>query len=146
MMRTMSCAIIAVSLSACAHQQFAAIEQQILALEHERQQAQLHGDWQTIQRLNAPDFTEVGADGSMRTGMQNSQAMRSGAVKFDSIEHSGQQVRIFGSTAIVTGVVRRTGSYAGTPFQQHLRYVRVYVRSGGSWRTVFAQNTRVEEH
>lgn len=145
MIAKISWLVAALALSGCAHQQQAGVEHEILALEHQRQEAQLKGDWQAIQSLNAPDFAEVAADGSMRTGAQNSQAMRDGVLKFDQIEHSDQHVRVFGSTAFVTGVVRRTGSYAGKSFQHHLRYTRIYVRSSGSWRAVFAQNTRVED-
>jgi len=120
------------------------IEAQIVALEHVRAQAQLRGDWEAMLRVNAADFTEIAGDGSVRTGAENNAAMRDGILKFDSVDYSDLRVRAEGNTAIVTGVARRTGSYRGVPFEQHLRYSRVYVRAEGSWKAVFAQNTRIE--
>lgn len=131
---------------ACAHRTTLArgVEAEILEVEHQRQEAQLRGDWQTIQTLNAPDFTEIAANGGIRTGAENSQAMRSGVLKFETVEYTGQHVHSYGTMAFVTGIGRRTGSYDGVPFQQHFRYTRIYVRRDGSWKAVFAQNTRIE--
>src|SRR5256885_17257016 len=60
---------------ACVHPALTAdtIKTEILDLEHQRQQAQLRGDWQTIERLNAPDFTEIAGTGLIRTGAQNAE-------------------------------------------------------------------------
>ena len=119
-------------------------ESEILRLERARRDAQLRGDWQEIQKLNTPDFTEIAANGGLRTGAENSQAMRSGVLKFETVEYSDQQVRVYSDVAFVTGVATRTGAYDGKPFSQHFRYTRVYVRTEGMWRAAFAQNTRIE--
>ncbi len=118
--------------------------QTILDLEAQRQQAQLHGDWQTIQKLNSPDFTEIAGNGAIRTAAQNAQDMRAGALKFETVEYTDEKVRVHGDTAFVTGIANRTGTFNGAPFEQHLRYTRIYVREHGEWRVVFAQNTRIE--
>jgi hypothetical protein len=135
-----------VAFLACAHPAIKAddIKTQILDLEHQRQQAQLRGDWQTIARLNAPDFSEIAGTGLIRTGAQNSEAMRSGVLKFDKVDYSDQEVRVLGSVAIVTGIGHRLGSFGGSPFEQRFRYTRIYARQEGSWRAVFAQTTRIE--
>lgn len=117
----------------------------ILNLERLRRDAQLRGDWQAIQNINAPDFTEITGKGAIRTGIENSDAMRSGVLKFTAVDYSEQQVHAFGEVAFVTGIGQRSGSFEGKPFQQHFRYTRIYVRRDGSWRSVFAQNTSIAE-
>lgn len=118
----------------------------ILGLEEQRREAQVKGDWQTIQSLNAPDMVDIAGNGAIRTTAQNSEAMRSGALKFTSSEAQEEQVRVYGDVAVVTGIGHRTGSSGGAPFDQHFRFTRIYVRNGSSWRAVLAQNTRVEEN
>ena len=137
--------VVVVLLGGCAAVQVPQdVEAHIVALERLRAQAQLRGDWETIRRLNAPDFDEIAGDGGLRTGAENNEAMRAGILKFDAVDYSGLRVRVHGDVAVVTGVARRSGSFRGTPFEQHLRFSRIYVRAEGTWRAVFAQNTRIE--
>jgi ketosteroid isomerase-like protein len=117
---------------------------QILQLELQRQQAQLRGDWQAIQRLNAPEFFEIAGTELIRTGAQNAEDMRSGRLKFDKVDYTDQQVRLYGDVAIVTRTGYRSGAFNGHPFEQRFRYTRIYARKDASWRVVFAQNTRTE--
>ena len=135
-----------VAFLACAHHATKVddVKTQILDLEHQRQQAQLRGDWRTIARLNAPDFTEIAGTGLIRTGAQNVEAMRSGVLKFDKVDYSDQEVRLYGNVAIVTGIGHRSGSFGGSAFEQRFRYTRIYARQEGGWRVVFAQTTRIE--
>ena len=127
----------------CAHATSSSIENDIRQLEHERQEAQLSGDWRKIQELNAPDFVDIGASG-IRSGADNSQAMQSGALKFDRVAYSDLNVRVRGDVAWVTGIADRSGSMNGNRFEQHFRYTRIYVRRNGKWRAELAQNTRIE--
>jgi len=136
---------LAVSL-ACVHSVLTAnnAKTEILDLERQRKEAQLRGDWQTIERLNSPDFTEIAGTGLIRTGVQNAEAMRSGVLKFDKVDYSDQEVRLYGNVAIVTGIGHRSGSFGGSAFEQRFRYTRIYARQEGGWRVVFAQTTRIE--
>ena len=120
------------------------VRRDILELERERREAQLQGDWKAIQKINAPDFSEIAGAGTIRTAAQNAEAMRSGMLKFDSVEYSDQQVLPYDNVAIVTGVARRSGMYNGKPFRQQARYSRIYIRRNGGWRAVFAQNTPID--
>jgi ketosteroid isomerase-like protein len=120
------------------------LKTQILELEQQRQQAQLRGDWKTIQTLNAPEFSEIAGTGLIRTGAQNAEDMRSGRLKFDKVDYTEQQVRLYGDVAIVTGIGHRSGAFNGQPFEQRFRYTRIYARQDGGWKVVLAQTTRIE--
>ena len=116
----------------------------ILDLERQRQQAQLHGDWQSIQKLNSPDLLDITGNGGIRTAAENTEAMRSGKLKFTVVDMTDQQVRVYGNVAVVTGIGHRTGSNEGVSFDQRFRFSRIYVLQDGGWRAVVAQNTRIE--
>jgi ketosteroid isomerase-like protein len=120
------------------------IERLILGLEEQRRAAQLRGDWQAIQSLNASDMVDIGANGAIRTSAQNAEAMRSGTLKFSTAELSDEQVRVYGDVAVVTGIGHRSGTFGGAPFEQRYRFTRIYVRQGASWRAVLAQNTAIQ--
>lgn len=143
--RVLATIVSLVSLS-CAHAALTTenAKSQILDLEYQRQQAQLRGDWQTIQRLNAPEFTEIAGTGLIRTAAQNAEDMRSGRLRFAQVDYTDQQVRLYGSVAIATGIGHRSGSFGGTAFEQRFRYTRIYARQDVGWKVVFAQTTRIE--
>jgi ketosteroid isomerase-like protein len=138
--------ILLVALLSCVHPVLTTdgLKTQILELEQQRQQAQLRGDWKTIQTLNAPEFSEIAGTGLIRTGAQNAEDMRSGRLRFDKVDYTEQQVRLYGDVAIVTGIGHRSGAFSGQPFEQRFRYTRIYARQDGGWKVVFAQNTRIE--
>lgn len=54
-------------------------------------------------------------------------------------------VRFYGEVALVSGHTRMKGSYQGSPFATHYRYIDVYVRRGGSWRVASVQITTIPE-
>lgn len=122
------------------------IQRLILGLEEQRRTAQMRGDWQTIQLLNAPDMVDIGANGAIRSPAQNAEAMRSGTLKFSTAEASDERVRVYGDVAVVTGIGHRAGSFGGAPFEQRFRFTRIYVRQATSWRAVLAQNTTLQEN
>ena len=138
--------IVLVASLSCAHPVLTTenLKTQIMDLEQQRQQAQLRGDWQAIQRLNAPEFSEIAGTGLIRTGVQNAEDMRSGRLKFDKVDYTDQQVRLYGDVAIVTGIGHRSGAFSGQPFERRFRYTRIYARQDAGWRVVFAQTTLLE--
>lgn len=122
------------------------IERAILGLEQRRREAQLKGDWQTIQSLNAPDMMDIGANGAIRSTAQNSEAMRSGTLRFSRVDATDERVRVYGDVAVVTGIGHRSGTFGGAPFEQRFRYTRIYVLQDKTWQAVLAQNTTLQEN
>jgi len=54
-------------------------------------------------------------------------------------------VRVYGTTALLCGRTRMTGTYQGKPFRSHYRYVDTYVCTGGKWVVCQVQITAVPE-
>ena len=55
-------------------------------------------------------------------------------------------VRIYGDTAVVTGLATRKGSMNGKDISGSIRYTRVYVNTNGRWQVVAFQQTPVVQH
>jgi len=69
--------------------------------------------------------------------------MRSGQLKFESIEPADTRVRIYGSAAIVNGRTRMQMRFDAAPVTVISRYTHVFSKENGQWRMVSAQGTQI---
>lgn len=69
----------------------------------------------------------------------------SGQLTFDEIRRypAEGRVRVYGSTAVVTGRTRMGGRYEGVPWSARSRYIHVYIDDQGAWRLASAQGTPI---
>jgi len=89
--------------------QLESVEQAIRQLDNERIQAQIDADALALDRIYADDFIGVGPSGTVRTKAQVISDFTSGDLKFQSITTDGVQVRVYGNTAVETGLSTMTG-------------------------------------
>ena len=111
-------------------------EQTIRRLDDERIQAQVHADAATLDRIYADDFIGVGPSGTVRTKPQVLADFTSGDLKFQSITTEEVQVRVYGNTAVETGLSTMTGQDKGKDVPRDTRFTRVWVNQRGRWRLV----------
>jgi len=112
------------------------IEQAIKRLDDERIQAQVHADATALDRIYADDFIGVGPSGTVRTKPQVIADFTSRELKFQSITTDEVQVRIYGNTAVETGLSTMTGQDKGKDVPRDTRFTRVWVNQRGRWRLV----------
>ena len=70
-------------------------------------------------------------------------AFKSGQTKLTSDELSDMKVRVYGNTAVITGKADVKGTLGGKDTNGQIMFTRVYVKKGGSWRSVAFQQTLV---
>lgn len=122
-----------------------AAEQEVLKVEEERLQAFQRADAATLESIFAPEFTFVSANGEYHTLAELLSDVRTGRLKYTSLEHSDVHVRVYGDTAILTG---RSGSkyiQDGKPGGAPRSYLNVYIKRDGKWRLVIRQETRMAQ-
>ena len=112
------------------------VEQAIRRLDDERIQAQVHADKTALDRIYAEDFIGVGPSGTVRTKPQVIADFTSGDLKFQSITTAEVQVRVYGNTAVETGLSTMTGQDKGKDVPRDTRFTRVWVNQRGRWRLV----------
>ena len=112
------------------------IEQVIRQLDQERIQAQINADAAALERIYAADFIGVGPSGIVRTKPQVLSDFTSGELKFQSITTDEVQVRIYGNTAVETGVSTMKGQDRGKAVPRDNRFTRVWVKQHGHWQLV----------
>jgi ketosteroid isomerase-like protein len=108
----------------------------IRKLDDERIQAQIHADALALDRLYSDDFIGIGPSGTVRTKPQVISDFTSGDLKFQSITTSDVRVRVYGSTAVETGISIMTGQDKGRVVPRDNRFTRVWVKRHGSWQLV----------
>ncbi len=132
-----------VAASALALGQGGNVEQSIKALDDQVRQAALKGDVATFDKLLADDYMDINVLGVTSTKAQVLENFKSGKLKYEAIEFSDTQVRVYGDTAVVNTTANVKGHLGATDLSGRHRIVRVWVKRKGQWQRVSFQATRV---
>jgi ketosteroid isomerase-like protein len=119
------------------------VQEQLKKLETDRAAAAVKGDVATLEKQTADDYTFINLYGQMSDKSQMVTAFKTGQTKLTSDEVSDMKVRVYGSTAVITGKVDVAGTMAGRDTKAQIMFTRVYVKKGGQWQSVAFQQTRV---
>ncbi len=112
------------------------VDQEIKEADRERIQAQISADAAALDRLYANDFIGIGPSGTVRKKPQVLADFTSGSLKFQSITTDDVQVRVYGNTAVETGLSTMIGQDKEKPVPRDNRFTRVWVKERGRWRLV----------
>lgn len=112
---------------------------QIAALEDEWIRAVIRRDAGAFNRLLAPDFVYT-EDDRVYTKAQLIKEVTTGSDTVTSGRNEDLVVRMHGNTAIATGWLVLIGRGAAGPFQRRYRYTDTWLRMGGRWRVIAAQD------
>ena len=108
-------------------------------LDTEYQAAVRNHDVATMDRILADDFVLVTGRGRTFSKADLLQEARDTDVIYERQEDTGQTVRVWGDTAVVTALLWAKGTRNGKPFDYKLWFSDTYVRTASGWRYVFAQ-------
>jgi ketosteroid isomerase-like protein len=98
-------------------------------------------NYAALEALYSDDYMLVRPDGSVLNKQQVLQDLRNNGLTFHSIDVLQSLVRIYGSTAVVTGESRTVTSRDGAENRAHFRFVAVYARDGEAIRLAHFQST-----
>jgi Domain of unknown function (DUF4440) len=115
---------------------------EVLKIEDEFSKAIVTSDWDALPHIFADGMSWV-ARGDRLDKAQVIADYRSGNLHFRRLTHDHLQVRIFGSTAVVTGHSTSILDYKGKLWSQPRLFTSVYVKLGGQWRLVAHQVSEV---
>lgn len=115
----------------------------VKAAEMARFTAQTTNDFKALDALLGDDLTYTHSSAAVDTKATYIESMRSGAVKYESIEPRDVQVRVYGTTAVITGAGRFKVTARGQALDNQLRFTDVWVLRDGRWQMVAWQSTRL---
>lgn len=105
--------------------------------------ALIRQDWDALSRMYADDYTLVRSDGTLLDKAGVLADLKTGALRFNSIELFNEQVRIAGSVGVLTGESRTFVQRNTVCFESHFRLTAVYAEVGGALRLVHFQSTDI---
>ena len=117
-------------------------KQSVLKLTTEYSEAIARRDASVHNHLFAEDYTYTPGNGNFMSREDHMNFTNKGKVTVDSLSNKDMLVRIYGKTAVVTGlwdVVLRSGSKQAE--KRKLRYILVYVKRDGRWQIVAEQRS-----
>jgi len=118
-------------------------EQQIAALSDQAIQAQLKNDTSFFDKYYADDAIIVHSDGKLYTKAEEIASLKSGSLKYESIDVRERKIHVYGDTAVVNFLISFKGAVGGKPYSGDLRRTQVWVKQKGNWKTVAYQVTRI---
>jgi len=118
------------------------MEKELLKLENEFARAVASNDADALDGLLADDWIIVDPDGGIIDKMRFLGVIRSGALSHESMESTDLEVRLYGNTAVVTGLTTSKGKFMGQDFTSCERATDIFVKQADRWQCVFTQLTR----
>jgi ketosteroid isomerase-like protein len=126
------------------------VRHEIDQLEDTWRDAIIHRNSSAMDNLLADDYIAITASGTLQSKDQTLAILRSGTLKFASIEFSDRKVRFYGQTALVTSRAEVNGTTPEGDISGSYRYTRVYVKDDhGAWKIVSFEASRIrnsDEH
>jgi hypothetical protein len=120
----------------------AAPADELRTLAHVADEAQIHGDRATLERLVADDFTMVGGSGARGDKAHLIGLFTDPAVTLEPYEVSEAFLKPLGDdAAILGGMVTMKGLDHGKPYSQTFRYADTWLKRSGRWQIVYTQVT-----
>src|SRR3954466_3577665 len=120
-------------------------EEELLKLEKEFAEAIVSNDLEGIGRLVTDDWIIIGADGEIIERARCCEVIKSGALTHDMMESEDFRVRVYGDSAVITGITRTHGKFMGQEFSTHEGASDVFVKRDGRWQCVLTHLTRLAE-
>ena len=117
-------------------------EQELLTLEKAFAEAIVKNDLEGIGRLVTDDWIIIDPNGEIVDRARFFDVIKSGALTHDMMESEDFRVRVYGDSAVVTGLTRTKGKFMGQEFSTQERATDVFVQRDGRWQCVLTHLTR----
>jgi len=126
-------------------QQNSKSEKDVRATLEEFRQANLKGGAEgaaILEKIYADDYARISTEGGVFGKAQALDSIKAGKTKYQSLEYSDLKIRIYGHTAVVTAIVKSTGTTYGVATSPiGVRWTQILVKRNGKWQAVLLQTT-----
>ena len=139
MIRTSLIALLAGALIA----QAATTEDEIRQVEKNWAVTVTSPDHTALERMLGDQLIYAHSTGAVESRSEYMARLRNGAQKYDRIQHHSIAVRTYGDTAVAHSKVRMLGTSNGTPFDDELMMLHLWVKQAGKWQLAAHQTTKL---
>jgi hypothetical protein len=121
------------------------VAEEVLAAERARVQLAVKADTSALEKILGDELTYAHSNGRVDTKAQFLEALKSGDLKYESMEHDHLAARVYGNTAILTGLSKVKVKSRGQDQTLHIWFTCVWVKRDGRWQMVAWQSTRLPQ-
>ncbi len=118
------------------------MQEELVKLEKEFAQAVTKNDADAVDGFLADDWIIVDPDGGIIDKARFLGVIKSGVLSHELMESADLRVRLYGNTAVVTGLTTTKGKFRGQDFASCERATDIFVKRNDRWQCVFTQLTR----
>ena len=117
--------------------------EQVQQAERQRFTALTAQNLAALDPLLADELLYCHSNGQVENKQQLLETVRTGRIRYESIDVHEFQARLYGEVAVGTGYITVQGSLGGQPMTLELRYTDVYTWRAGHWQLINWQSTRI---
>ena len=114
----------------------------VLAAEARRFDAMIRADTAALRPMLAEELVYIHSNAMKENKLEHLAAIGSRKLVYQKMERQEANLRIYGKTALVNGVVKVQGILNGNAFEARLLYLAVYRKKRGSWVLINWQSTK----
>jgi ketosteroid isomerase-like protein len=118
------------------------MQEELLKLEDDFAQAVTNNDADAVDGFLSDDWIIVDPDGGTIDKARFLGVIKSGALSHEMMESTDLRVRLYGNTAVVTGLTTTKGKFMEQDFTSCERATDIFVKQNDRWQCVFTQLTR----
>jgi ketosteroid isomerase-like protein len=135
-------AIVLLAYTAVSAQNGGQAEADVKAAEQAWAKAATENDQAAHEKILAPKLVYTHSTGLVEGKPEYMKAVDS-FQKYKTIEFENMKINVYGNAAIVNAKARMVGTTRGTPFDNQLLIIHVWVKQGGKWQLAAHQTTRL---
>ncbi len=117
---------------------------ELLSMQQRRFEAMVRAELPALKLLLAEDLTYTHTNGKTDSKASFLSMIESGSLKYEAIEMTSSNVRMYGNTGVITGRVMMRVLYYGMSMPLAISFIEVQFKSEGRWQLVAWQSTRLQ--
>ncbi len=118
-------------------------EVRILSLEAAWNRAEQQKDTRALNLLLSDSLSYIDYDGTMMDKAGFLESARKSSLHPVQITNQSIRARIYGQSAVVTGLYLETGTDKTKPYERRGRFTDTWIRVGTTWQCVASQSTLI---
>ena len=119
------------------------VQSKVIALEKAWHQAYKLGDTRALEEILDDRIVLINDDGSIQTKAEFIASVQPAKSQEQQVAPESMSVRVFGNTAIATGMFRAKGVESGRPYARRERFVDTWLNKAGKWSCIATNATPV---
>jgi ketosteroid isomerase-like protein len=127
------------------HEASAELQKEILAVDNERYEAMKNRDMTAMDRLHADGLVFINTKGRLLNKAEYLEEVRSGNLKFLSVDTDEYHFFVYGDTVIMNGRANSVVEYHGVVNKKPRRFTSVFIKLQGQWKLVAHQATLIAD-